>query len=78
MKDYHIRSGSIQKRQVGGHPAMSFIGEYTDRGQLVVDYTVQVLGKSTQAQFKAFNPPTADIDNFCKRFDLIVDSLRIP
>jgi tetratricopeptide (TPR) repeat protein len=78
MKDYRIRPGSVQMRLVGDHPAISFIGEYALHGQSLADYTVQVLGKSIRAEFEASNPPAADIDDFRKRFDLIVDSLRIP
>ena len=77
-KDYHVRPGSVQNRLVGGHPALSFIGEYTLQGRPFVDYTVRVLGKSTQAQFFVAIPAKAEVDDFCKRFDLIVNTLQIP
>jgi len=36
--DYRIRPGSIQKRQVGGQPALSFIAEFTTQGEARVAF----------------------------------------
>jgi hypothetical protein len=76
---YHIRPESVQKRRVGGHPALSYVGEYQDvRGRRVAQYFVRVLGKNSLAQFIVSIPSKADIADFCQRFNPIVDSLRIP
>ena len=77
VKGYHIQAGSTHMRTVGGHPAISFIGEYTVQGHSLIDYNVRVLGKSTQAEIRVFNS-AENVADFCKRFDLMVDSLRIP
>jgi hypothetical protein len=77
--DYHIRPDSIQNLQIGGQPALSFIAEFTGGGQSRVEYMLRVLGKSTKAHFFVMGiPATEDINAFCKRFDPIATSLRIP
>jgi hypothetical protein len=79
MPDYHIRPGSVQKRQVGGRPALSFIAEFTSQGQSKVEYMVRVLGKNTKGHFFVMGiPASADIDAFSKRLEPIVASLLIP
>ena len=68
----------MQIRVVGGHPALSFIAEYTIQGEAWFEYSVLVLGKNLKAIFYVGVPATSDIVDFCKRFDVIVNSLRIP
>jgi hypothetical protein len=76
--DFRIRPDSQQKRVIGGHPALSFIADYTDQGQARVQYTVRVLGKTSRGHFAVDIPATDDIVDFVKRFDPIVNSLQIP
>jgi hypothetical protein len=78
MSDYHVRPGSVQLRTVGGHPAIGFVGDYTLKGESLVDYTVRVLGKDIWAEFKVIVPAKEDIDDLRKRFDPMVNSLQIP
>jgi hypothetical protein len=79
IAEYHILPTSVQKRQVGGQPALSFIAEFTSQGQTRVEYMVRILGKNTKAHFFVMGiPATADIDAVCKRLEPIVTSLRIP
>ncbi len=79
LPDYHVRPESVQARQVGGQPALSFIAEFTGQGQTRVEYMLRVLGKSTKAHFFVMGfPVTEDINAFCRRFEPIAASLRIP
>jgi hypothetical protein len=76
--DYHVMPESVQSRQVGGQPALSFLGGFNQAGQPRVEYMVRVLGKSTKAHFFVIGiPATEDINAFCARFDQIALSLLI-
>jgi hypothetical protein len=76
--DYHVVPESVQTRQVGGQPALSFLGGFNQAGQPRVEYMVRVLGKNTKAHFFVIGiPATEDINAFCARFDQIALSLLI-
>jgi hypothetical protein len=79
LTDYHIRADSVQTREVGGQPVLSFVAEFTAQGQSRVEYMVRVLGKTTKAHFFVQGIPAAsDINAFREGFDLIANSLQIP
>ncbi len=79
FRDYHVLAGSIQPRQIGGQPALSFLGGFTQAGQARAEYMVRVLGNGTKAHFFVIGiPPSEDINAFCARFDQIAPSLLIP
>ena len=78
LEDSHILPDSVQRRLVGGHVALSYMVEYTSQGRSRVQYFVRMFAKSTKGTFFVEIPAKADIDDFCKRFDLIVNTLRIP
>ena len=79
ISDYRVLPDSIQTRQVGGQPALSFIAQFTNSGgNTVGEYMVRVLGKSTKAHFFVVGIPANDISAFCRRLDPITESLRIP
>jgi hypothetical protein len=79
LPDYHIRAESVELRQVGDQPALSFIAEFTSAGQTRYEYMLRVLGKTVKAHFFVMGiPANEDINAFCKRFEPIAAGLRIP
>jgi hypothetical protein len=50
--DYHVQSGSVHDLVVGGHPAASFVAEFTAAdGTPEAEFMLRVLGEKTKAHF---------------------------
>lgn len=78
LKDSRLRPDSVQKRMIGGHPAVGYMVEYTRGGKSFVSYFVRVFAKSTKAVFIEEISVNDDIDEYRNHLDLIVDTLKIP
>jgi hypothetical protein len=75
--DKKVRPDSWQTRQVGGRPAVSYLADVPGMfGAKMTEYTVQVRGVSTRADFSAKVDSNA-FEAFRPRFDAIVDTLTL-
>jgi Erythromycin esterase len=77
LKDYKIRSGSIERRTIGGRQALTCIGEFTREGIKMVEYLTWVRSEKANAQFFAM-VPESEFDALRKRLDPIIATLQIP
>jgi len=77
FRDYHLRENSFERRLVGGHLALSWVSEFKDQGGNKVEYLTRVRSEKSNALFFAVLP-AAELDDFKKRVDPIIDTLRIP
>lgn len=75
--DYRVRQESIQPRVVGGQQARSWVADYTDGNRKMVDYNTRIRSEKAVVLFFA-HLPAADLDSFRQRFDLIIETLRVP
>jgi len=79
IADYHVREGSIQNLEVAGHPAMSYIGEFTQKdGAASREYMLRVLGNDAKGHFFVLMPATADLDGAMKTIGAAATTLRLP
>lgn len=78
LKDYRVRPESIQPRQIGGQQALSCIADYSDPmlKSPMVEYLVWVYSAETACQFFA-RVSASDFEEFRKRFDPIVETVRL-
>jgi len=77
--DQKLRPDSWQSRQVGGHPALSWIADSTDpftRTKPMILYTTWVRSDSRKAVFSAMVDP-ADFDSLRQRLDDIVNTFTL-
>src|SRR5271157_217521 len=77
LADYRIRSGSVERRTVGGRPAVSCVAEFTRDGVKMVEYLTWVSGENASALFfaEAANP---EFDALRPRLDPIIATLKLP
>jgi hypothetical protein len=76
-EDKKVRPDSWQMRQVGGRPAVSYIAEVPGMfAPKMTEYTVQVRGVSTRADFSVRVDPK-DFEAFRPRFEAMVDTLTL-
>jgi hypothetical protein len=75
--DYTIRHDSYQSRKVSGHPALSYIADFTEDGHAKTEYFTFVRTDKLII-FLFGNVPTADLDAFHKSFDRMMDTISIP
>jgi hypothetical protein len=73
-----LRPDTWQTRQVGGHPALSWVADSINMfGNVpMVLYTTWVRSDSSKAVFSAQVPP-ADFESFRQRFDQVVDTFTL-
>lgn len=78
LKDYRVRPESIQPRQIGGQQALSCIADYSDLvlKRKMVEYLVWVYTPNSACQFFA-RVAASDFEEFRKRFDPIVETVRL-
>jgi hypothetical protein len=75
---YHLRPESCQARTVGGHAALSCIGEFTGKSGIpMAEYLTFILTRNTSALFFGVIP-VKGLDSYRKRFDGIIETLQIP
>ena len=67
LKDYKIRPDSWKGFTVNGLPAVSVIGDYLAGQQKRADYSVHVLGQTTQAQMRVSACAPDTLDGMCDR-----------
>lgn len=77
LTDYHVQPKSEQSRVIGGQRALSCVADYSDHGQNMVEYLVWIQSAHTIAEF--YGRTSADgASDLRKRFDPIVETLRLP
>ncbi len=76
MKGYTLR-GSMTRGQLGGHPSLSWIADYTRQGRKWVELITWVQSERTRASITV-QVEAADFDRFQQRFQPILDSFRMP
>jgi len=75
---YHLRPESCQARTVGGHAALSCIGEFTGKSGIpMAEYLTFIVTRNTSALFFGVIP-VKGLDSYRKRFDGIIETLQIP
>jgi hypothetical protein len=77
ISDYSVRSGSVRKRDIGGLPAMSYIGDFTISNRPQHEYMIRVLGKTTKGHFFFALPDTADLEGAVRKLEDIAVTLRM-
>jgi erythromycin esterase-like protein len=77
LEDYRIRPGSVERRTIGGHPALSCVADYTQGGVKIVEYLTWVSGENASAQFFA-QVPASELDALRHRLDPIIKTLKLP
>jgi hypothetical protein len=75
--DYQIRPGSVERRTVGGKPAVRCIADFTRDGAKWTEYLTWVSGDNASALFFA-QAPASDLDATRRRIDPIIDTLKLP
>lgn len=79
VKDYKVREGSWQSRQIGGHLALSYVADLVDPmvvDHKLVEYVTWVQSESLSARVQARLEP-GELEKFQKRFDPILESLQL-
>jgi hypothetical protein len=75
--DYHLRENSCELRSINGRSALSWVAEFTDHGQSMVEYLTRVRSESTNALFYV-KLPAQHLEDFKGRLDPIIETLQIP
>ena len=78
IADYRVREGSIRSQEVAGHPAMSYIGEFTQADRACREYMLRILGNDSKAHFFVMTPATADLDAVIRQIEAAAATLRLP
>jgi hypothetical protein len=79
LKDYKVREESRQTRQIGGHPAFSYVADLIDpvvKDHKLVEYVTWVRSETLSARIEARLEP-GELEKFQKRFDPILESLQL-
>ncbi|MGC9970069.1 MAG: DUF3108 domain-containing protein [Bryobacteraceae bacterium] len=79
VKDYKVREGSWQSRQIGGRSALSYVADLVDpvvKDHKQVEYVTWVQSESLSARIQARLEP-GELEKFQKRFDPILESLKL-
>lgn len=77
LPDYRVRPDSIQRRTVGGRPALSCIADYTSGQIEFSEYLTWISGENAGAQVFA-SVPRAELESLRHRLDPIIDSVKLP
>jgi hypothetical protein len=77
MTDYHVQQGSVHDLVVGGHPAASFVGEFTADGKPEAEFMLRVLGQNTKAHFILMMPAGKDFEALLERLAPLIVTLNI-
>lgn len=75
LKGYRLRDNSPYNRDTASLPAKSFIGDYVQNGQNMVEYRTYLLGKQGIYWF-VFRIETEKFDQYRSQFDALVDSFE--
>jgi hypothetical protein len=76
LPNFAIR-GSMRHAPVGGHEALGWIADYTNKGRKWVEFMTWVQSEKTRASVLV-QVEAADFDRFRQRFQPILDSFRMP
>ena len=76
LKDYRVRPETVQPRQVAGYQALSCMADYQEGDQKRIEYSVWVQAENSRCLFIG-RAGAADFDTFRKRFDAIVETVRL-
>jgi hypothetical protein len=77
-QNWTVRPESVRRLQVGGQEAQSLIADYTEAGQPKVEFVTWVPSANIRLAIRAYGIDPQNLDAFLKRFQPIVDSLKVP
>jgi hypothetical protein len=77
LADYRVRPGSVERRRVGGRPALSCVADFTVNGEKMVEYLTWVIGENASALFFA-QVASSELDKLRQRLDPIIETLKLP
>jgi erythromycin esterase-like protein len=77
LEGYRIRPGSVERRTVGGRPALRCLADFTQGGVKMVEYLTWVSGENASGQFFA-QVDALELEALRHRLDPIIDTLRLP
>src|SRR5215472_16759709 len=75
LKNYRVRPQSYEHFWIGGHPALSYVADYTEGKRNMVEYITWVRSSALMAEFFS-RMPASDLNQFRKLFDPIFGTLR--
>jgi len=75
-QDYRLRAKNVEYGAIGGVPTGSWLADYTEHGQPMVEYFTRIRGLKTTALVSA-HLPASEFEAFRARFDPIVETLRL-
>ena len=77
VQNYHVRLEDVQQRQIGGHQALVYVGDYLDRGEAMSEYMTNIYTSNTRVFFFG-RIPTAELGILQARFDQLINAALIP
>ena len=77
LPDYRERPDSRRRHDVNGHPAISWVAEFSTAGQPMVEVCTYIQSERVTALFFT-KLPSAGLEAFQERLAPVVESLRIP
>jgi erythromycin esterase-like protein len=77
LADYRILPGSVERRTVGGRPALSCVGEFTRGDAKMAEYLVWVSGENAFAQFFS-QAAESELGALRQGLDPIIETLKLP
>jgi erythromycin esterase-like protein len=77
LADYRIRPGSVERRTVGGRPALSCVGEFTRGDVKMAEYLTWVSGENAQALIFS-EAAGSELGDLRQRLDPVIETLKLP
>jgi hypothetical protein len=75
-ENYRLRENSCILKSINGRSALSWVDDYTVRGNHMVEYLTRVRSEKTNALFYA-RVPAGQLEDFKMRVDPIIETLQI-
>ncbi len=75
-QNYRLREGSCELHPINGRSALTWVADYTDRGQHMVEYWTIVRSENTHALLYG-RVPAEQLDDFRTRVNPIIETLQI-
>ena len=76
FKDYRVRPESVQLREIAGQQALSCIADYVEGDRKMIEYTTWVQTENSRCSFYT-RTGASEFDEYRKRFDPIIESVRL-
>lgn len=75
LKGWRVRPETIQTRQIGGNQSLSCVAEFMRGNDKMIEYMTWVRTEHTNLLFAA-DGPASDLDEFHKRLDPIIETVK--